>query len=187
MTDEEKTVTIKLYCSNEPRMVISYKDKKDLFEQYQKKMKRLGIPTDDVYWADWDSDRYKVRTASDLLRAVEHCTPTKLHIPGNYDDDGWPISDEEDEEEEREEGKEERKKRNRSRSGHQHKSPFIKGPLDCDHMPWDFVPWNFAMDPRYGYGPASFNYDPPTEKSRRSLHERRNRYCCCNGRKFENL
>ncbi|RCN27691.1 hypothetical protein ANCCAN_26574 [Ancylostoma caninum] len=135
--DEKKTATIKLYRDNVPRITISYKNKKDLFKQFQKKIGRLNLSDNEVYWADWDNDRSVVKTADDLFAAVENNSTVKMFV--------------------------------RTEASNRDKD-----------MPWNFAPWMFAVDPRYGYGPMPFYCDPRAYgKGRRGRHERRDHKCCC--------
>ncbi|EPB67299.1 hypothetical protein ANCCEY_13613 [Ancylostoma ceylanicum] len=95
MIDEKKTATIKLYRDNVPRITITYKNKKDLFKQFQKKISEMNLSNDAIYWSDWDNDRSLVKTADDLFAAVENNSTVKMsrshpeppsyeHMPWNF-------------------------------------------------------------------------------------------------------
>ncbi|KAL6730072.1 hypothetical protein Aduo_001068 [Ancylostoma duodenale] len=199
--DEKKTATIKLYRDNVPRITITYKNKKDLFKQFQKKISQLNFPIDEIYWADWDNDRSLVKTADDLFAAVENNSTVRMYVHSKADSHNIVSCSSSDEEEEKEEEPEQKKEsrdrspspargRGRSRSEpRRHRSRSHPGP-SYDQMPWNFPPWMFAMDPRYGYGPMPFYYDPRAHgKGRRGRHEKREHKCCCQDmcKDFENL
>ncbi|KAL6729584.1 hypothetical protein Aduo_000627 [Ancylostoma duodenale] len=71
--EETKRVSLKLYRDNPPRITITYNDKKDLFKQFQKKIRGLNLPPGEVYSVDYHgNDRNIVGNADDLMRAVEN-------------------------------------------------------------------------------------------------------------------
>ncbi|KAL6730067.1 hypothetical protein Aduo_001063 [Ancylostoma duodenale] len=194
--DEKKTATIKLYRDNVPRITITYKNKKDLFKQFQKKINQMNLSDNEIYWADWDNDRSVVKTADDLFAAVENNSVVKMFVrteANNRENDviSCPSSDEEEEEKPEKEPEKKEEMRNRSPSPargrgrsrsepRRHRSRSHTEP-SYDQMPWNFAPWMFAMDPRYGYGPMPFYCDPRGHgKGRRGRHERRDHKCCCN-------
>ncbi|EYC17704.1 hypothetical protein Y032_0030g2224 [Ancylostoma ceylanicum] len=87
---ETKRISIKLYRDNIPRITITYKDKKDLFKQFQKKIEQLSLPPGEVYWADWWEDElYLIETADDLLKGVQsNNNIMKMYYLRKADDNG---------------------------------------------------------------------------------------------------
>ncbi|EYC17697.1 hypothetical protein Y032_0030g2220 [Ancylostoma ceylanicum] len=194
MAEETKTATIKLYRDKVPRITIIYKDKKDLFKQFQKKIKELDIPIGELYWGDWDNDRSVVRTADDLFGAVENCNPVKMFYRTDGDTDILicPSSDD-DEEKEKEKVayKNEPRTRSPSPARRRHRSRSASARLHAyppyDQMPWNFVPWQFLMDPRFSPMPFPHYLHP----SGKSHHRRRDgsHRCSCErlSKEFNNL
>ncbi|EYC00828.1 hypothetical protein Y032_0112g283 [Ancylostoma ceylanicum] len=188
MIDEKKTATIKLYRDNVPRITITYKNKKDLFKQFQKKISEMNLSNDAIYWSDWDNDRSLVKTADDLFAAVENNSTVKMYVHGKPNSQNvvsCPSSDEEEDEKRDEEAEEKKESRDRSQSPvrgrgrsrsepRRHRSRSHPEPPSYEHMPWNFASWNF------GYGPMPFYYDPRAYgKGRRGRHEKRDHKCCC--------
>ncbi|EYC17703.1 hypothetical protein Y032_0030g2223 [Ancylostoma ceylanicum] len=190
MAEETKTATIKLYRDNVPRITITYTDKKDLFKQFQKKIKELHLPIGEIYWADWDNDRSRVKTADDLFGAVENNCNVRMYYRtvGESDIVTYPSSDEDEEKDEGEEQKvvsEKSESRSRSRSS----SPDRRRPRSRsasalpyvhpshDQMPWNFAPWQFMMDPRF----ASISFPHYSHLSAGSHSRRRDggHQCSC--------
>ncbi|CAJ0593621.1 unnamed protein product [Cylicocyclus nassatus] len=91
---EEHTASFKIYFAV-PRFRIAYKNKRDLFEAFQKKMKELNLDIDNITCADWDGDRSLVNTPDDLFDAVDDYSAAAF------------SSSEEEEEERKENGKNE--------------------------------------------------------------------------------
>ncbi|VDK83024.1 unnamed protein product, partial [Cylicostephanus goldi] len=100
MAEEKKTATIKLYRDNVPRITITYKNKKDLYKNFQKKLKQLNLDMGEVYWADWDNDRTAIKGAEDLFAAVDNNTNVRMFYrpKANKEVFTCPSCDDEDEE-----------------------------------------------------------------------------------------
>ncbi|VDK76332.1 unnamed protein product [Cylicostephanus goldi] len=100
---EERTASFKVYF-DVPRFRIAYKNKTDLFEAFQKKLKELNLDIDNITWADWDGDRSLVNTPDDLFGAAEDYSAgayslVKLFYRINYDQESANCSSSEEEEE----------------------------------------------------------------------------------------
>ncbi|CAJ0593622.1 unnamed protein product [Cylicocyclus nassatus] len=82
MAEEEHTATFKIFFEV-PRFTITYKNKKDLFKTFQKKLKQLNLNADGIMWADWDGDRFVLKSPEDLVGAVGHYngSPVKIFYP----------------------------------------------------------------------------------------------------------
>ncbi|CAJ0593607.1 unnamed protein product [Cylicocyclus nassatus] len=76
---EERTILIKVYFEI-PRFTIIYKNKEDLFNAFQKKLKEFNLDIDDVTWADWEGDRSLVNTPNDVLAAAEAYTESCVKL-----------------------------------------------------------------------------------------------------------
>ncbi|EYC17671.1 hypothetical protein Y032_0030g2205 [Ancylostoma ceylanicum] len=200
MAEETKTATIKLYRDKVPRITIIYKDKKDLFTQFQKKIKELDFPIGAICWADWDNDRYVVKNADDLYGALEMCNPLRMFYrpPGDNDVLSFPSSDDDEEEEQTKtavKSKKEKEDKSRSRSAtparRRHRSRSVSSIPHAhpshEQMPGYFVPWQYMMDPRFTGIPFPHHAHP----SRKSHRRRRDRshHCSCESlsKEFSNL
>ncbi|EYC00825.1 hypothetical protein Y032_0112g280 [Ancylostoma ceylanicum] len=166
MPEEEKTVTIKFYTDDAPQMTIKYKDKKELFKKFQKKLKKFDFPTDELYWYDWENVHLRIRNADDLYIAVRESDFAKMFARDPRNRKTFPSfsSDEDEKEPDEKEVAKEHKSRNcspsptrgrgRSRSeprhGSRHHTDYFYYPT-----PWNYGPW---MEPRYGFMPCP--YDP---------------------------
>ncbi|KAL6729583.1 hypothetical protein Aduo_000626 [Ancylostoma duodenale] len=167
MTDETKTATIKLYRDNVPRITITYKDKKDLFKQFQKKVKELDLPIKELYWTDWDNDRSAVKTADDLFGALENNCNVRMYYSASGDDGLFtcPCSDDDEEKDEEKVADERNESRSRSPSPAPRRSRSRSAVSTRLHaqpshgqMSRNIVPWQFMMDPRFA--PISFLHYP---------------------------
>ncbi|KAK6728033.1 hypothetical protein RB195_005595 [Necator americanus] len=187
MAEEKKTATIKIYRDNVPRITISYKNKKDLFKTFQKKLKELDLPPGEIYFADWDNERSIIKTADDLFGAVESNPNSKMYYRTFENKEPFTClsSDEDDDEGEKElEKEDEPKPRSPSPARRRHRSRSVSyhgsrrhGPPSYDQMPWNFPPWSYMIDPRYG--PMPFPpYLQPSSKSHRRRRER-SHHCSC--------
>ncbi|KAL6730073.1 hypothetical protein Aduo_001069 [Ancylostoma duodenale] len=156
MTEEEKTVTLKLYRGSVPRLMINYKDKNDLYEKFMKNIKRVNHPIGEIYAFDNENDQFVIKNANDLLAAVNDNYNVKVYVRPIEDSD--PLSCSRDGE-----GKKEnevdapkemlRKKRSpspphergRSRSEPHYGSHYRN---KHSHYPilWNYGPW---VDPRH--------------------------------------
>ncbi|EYC00831.1 hypothetical protein Y032_0112g286 [Ancylostoma ceylanicum] len=181
MPEEEKVVTIKFYYEQPPQMTIKYTDKKDLFEQFQKNLKRLDFPTDEVYWYDWENVHTRMRTPEDVYIAVKDNPYAKMFArdPRNRATFSSLSSDEDEEELEKGRRMVKQSKDDNPRSEHRHGS---RHHADYSYycMPWNYAAW---MDNRYGYMPFPCDaraYDMDS-------HGRRDAkpHCHCKGRHGE--
>ncbi|KAK6727144.1 hypothetical protein RB195_005070 [Necator americanus] len=191
MPEDEKIVSIPLYLEEVPRLNISYKDKYELFKKFQKKLKKLDFPTDELYWYDWENVHLRIRNADDVLLAVEESGFAKMFARDPRNRDTFPSfsSDDDDDGKEMEEErkkeeipiKTERRGRSRSSSGvrgrsrseprhgsHHHAEHFYQPSLKAC-MPW--------INPRFGFMP--FYYDPRAFDAIRSRNEERKHKCHC--------
>ncbi|EYC00826.1 hypothetical protein Y032_0112g281 [Ancylostoma ceylanicum] len=169
MTEEEKTVTLKLYRGSVPRLMIDYKDKNDLYEKFMKNIRRLNFPIGEIYAFDNETNQLVIKNANDLLAAVNDHYNVKVYVCPAEESD--PLScpkagKEKDEEKGKEILRKERtpspaRARGRSRSEPRHGSHY-RSEHSFYPMPWNFGPW---MDPRYGcippffWGPRGFGMD----------------------------
>ncbi|EYC17667.1 hypothetical protein Y032_0030g2203 [Ancylostoma ceylanicum] len=182
MAEETKTATIKLYRDKVPRITITYKDKKDLFKQFQEKIRELDFPVGELYWGDWDNDRSAVKTADDLFGAVQNCNPVRMFYSPPGDDEllTCPSSDDDEEKEDVAE-KNETEARSPSPARRRHRSRSASVPHRAypfhDQMPWNFAPWQFMMDPRFTPMPLP-PYPHPSGKSHRRRRDR-SHHCSC--------
>ncbi|ETN70399.1 hypothetical protein RB195_007972 [Necator americanus] len=184
MVEEKKTATIKIHRDSVPRIIITYKNKKDLFKTFQKKLKELNLPISEVYFVDWDNDSIMIRTADDLFAAVNNNLSVRMYYYTTDDKEPFTsLSSGEDDEESGKEKEPEKegeprspapaRRRHRSRSASYHGSRH--GPPSCYQIPWNFVPWSYMMDPRYGPMP----FPPYPHHSSKSHRRRRERSCHC--------
>ncbi|EYC00829.1 hypothetical protein Y032_0112g284 [Ancylostoma ceylanicum] len=90
MPEEKKVVTIKLKRERTPEMIIRYKDKKDLFKQFQKNLKRFDFPTDEVYWYDWENVHTRMRTPEDVYIAVKDSGFAKMFVRDPHNRETFP-------------------------------------------------------------------------------------------------
>ncbi|KAL6730070.1 hypothetical protein Aduo_001066 [Ancylostoma duodenale] len=150
MSEDEMVVTIKFYCEEPPQMKIKYTDKKDLFEQFQKNLKRFDFPTDEIYWYDWENVHTRMRTPEDVYISVKDNCFAKMFArdPRNRETFSTFSSDDEDEEEERKE---------KQNGGNNPESDPRRG--SRHHADYSYYPesWNY-VDPRYRWIP--FPFDP---------------------------
>ncbi|EYC00836.1 hypothetical protein Y032_0112g288 [Ancylostoma ceylanicum] len=187
MPEQEKTATLKLYEGNTPRLLITYKDKNELYEKFMRKIKRLGYPIGEVHSADNEGEHIVVRNADDLFAAVDGNYNVKVYVHPAKETDPFscPSADEERDEENKKENVpkeiERRKrspsqtqKRGRSRSEPRHGSRHRSG-YPYHPMPWNYGPW---MDPRYLRMPP-FLMDPRAFGMDRGHHAERKHKCHC--------
>ncbi|KIH49014.1 hypothetical protein ANCDUO_20912, partial [Ancylostoma duodenale] len=93
--NEEKTVSFKVFRDNVPRFSITYKDKKDLYESFKKKISELDFQVGNIYWVDFDGDQSLITNADDLFTASKDNCTVKLFA--RADDDVISCSDDEPE------------------------------------------------------------------------------------------
>ncbi|KAL6730071.1 hypothetical protein Aduo_001067 [Ancylostoma duodenale] len=186
MPEERKTVTIKLKRERTPEMTIRYKDKKDLFEQFQKNLKRFGFPTDEVYWYDWENVHTRMRTSEDVYIAVKDDGFAKMFVRDPHNRETFPSFSSDVEEETNEELAKMSMSKNRSPSpvcgrGRSQSEPRHGSLHNAENSyyptPWNYSPW---MNPRYGV--TSFPCDPQAygmdSRSRRQARH----HCHCKNR-----
>ncbi|EYC42681.1 hypothetical protein Y032_0522g2903 [Ancylostoma ceylanicum] len=92
---DEKTVSFKVFRDNVPRFSITYKDKKDLYESFKKKIAELDFEVGNIYWIDFDGDQSLIENADDLFTASKDNCTVKLFA--RVDDDVISCSDDEPE------------------------------------------------------------------------------------------
>ncbi|KAL6729572.1 hypothetical protein Aduo_000616 [Ancylostoma duodenale] len=80
MSEEDQTVTIRLYSTDVPRLCITYKDKNELYREFQKQLKKLNVSADSVYFLDNDIDRHWIRSADTLYAIVDRVHHSKMYI-----------------------------------------------------------------------------------------------------------
>ncbi|EYC00820.1 hypothetical protein Y032_0112g276 [Ancylostoma ceylanicum] len=184
MSGEERSVVIKVFREEVPRLDVVYKNKHELFEAYKKWLKQLNLPSNEVYWCDSAGDHTGIRNADDLLGAVQDYGYAKF-LTFRDDDVYISCSDSEDEQSTRGRSKEKKRTRNSrptdrtpspspsprpsressgSRSLDRRRHRSLSEPrhgrhhhmaYSYDHMPF---PWNFPMDPRFM--PSPYFYHP---------------------------
>ncbi|KAL6730081.1 hypothetical protein Aduo_001077 [Ancylostoma duodenale] len=74
----EKTVSFKIFREDVPRFSVTYKDKKDLYESFKKKITELNLKNGTIYWIDDDSDPCLIESADDLFAASKDDPTVKL-------------------------------------------------------------------------------------------------------------
>ncbi|ETN85753.1 hypothetical protein NECAME_06267 [Necator americanus] len=92
---EEKTVSFKIFRDNVPRFSITYKDKKDLYESFQKKISELDFDVGSIYWVDFDGDQGVIENADDLFTASKDNPTVKLFARSDNDVISCSESDDE--------------------------------------------------------------------------------------------
>lgn len=71
MPEDLKIVTFKLYVDEMPRVIIPYKDKRDLFKQFKQKTRAIGISPSDIYEVGETSNPIHLRNADVLYDEVK--------------------------------------------------------------------------------------------------------------------
>ncbi|KAL6729585.1 hypothetical protein Aduo_000628 [Ancylostoma duodenale] len=179
-TEKTNRASMKLIRDNLPRIILNYKDKKDLFKQFQEKIKALNLPKGEVYWGDvWEDERIVIENADDLFEFVENNTIVKMYYRRtDHKKLLARCSSDEDEKKNMEKNvtkKNQFRTRSQSPSRRQHRS---RSALSRSHshsswnqLPWNFAPWNLMMDPCFF--PDTFLRCPhPSGNKRRRRHER---------------
>ncbi|EYC17695.1 hypothetical protein Y032_0030g2218 [Ancylostoma ceylanicum] len=105
-TPTSRKANIKFCSYNAPRLTIAYRDEKDLFEKFKRKLRALHIPIARLYWNDWENDRIPIEDADDLMYTVTEQkdawenSRVKLYYCCNGNSRIFDTSDSETEEEE---------------------------------------------------------------------------------------
>ncbi|VDK53679.1 unnamed protein product [Cylicostephanus goldi] len=167
MAEEKRTATFKIFFEV-PRFTINYKNKKDLFKAFQKKLEELNLNSDGIMWADWDGDRFVIKSPDDLLGAVDlySGSPVKIFYPTPRHQETTISSSDEEEKKEEEKNEEEKceeveVKGCRSRSPSCDRRRHRSRSFSCDERgPYGYskIPINPHADSGFSYG---YSVPPP--------------------------
>ncbi|VDL71461.1 unnamed protein product [Nippostrongylus brasiliensis] len=81
-----QTVTFKLHLEHPPRINVTYKDKRDLFEQFKKNAEKFGFPLRNIFWIDDDGEPTRVNNADALLLAANSYGSHRLYVREEVDE-----------------------------------------------------------------------------------------------------
>ncbi|CAJ0594527.1 unnamed protein product [Cylicocyclus nassatus] len=85
-TTDERTVTFKIFRDTVPRFTITYKDKKDLYDAFKKKISELDFNVGSIYYVDFDGDQSIISNADELYNASRGNDTVKLLARVDDDD-----------------------------------------------------------------------------------------------------